>query len=220
MPTSAVTTPSIDPTSIFELFRGSYGSELLTAAVCHFNVFDRLSSGSRSWTQLCDVLQLAPRSTHVLTTALRAFGMLTTNADGELSLTALAREHLVHGAPFDVGDYIGAAADSLGVQTMVECLRTNRPLGSYNESGVGFIYRDGIRSAMDTASFARHFTLLLASRAKNVAPVLAQRISMDGVSKILDVGGGTGIYTIALFQKHPSLRGVILDRPEVLKIAA
>ena len=33
-------------------------------------------------------------------------------------------------------------------------------------------------------------------------------------------GGGTGIYTFSLLQKNPSLRGVVLDRPEVLKIAA
>lgn len=220
MPTSAVTLPTIDPTSIFELFRGNYGSQLLTAAVCHFNVFDRLASGPLSWSQLCDDLQLAARPAHVLITALRAFDLLTINADGKLSLSELAHEHLVPGAPFDVGDYLAAAADSPGVQTMVQCLRSNRPLGSDDESGVGFIYRNGIRSAMDTTSSARHFTLLLSGRAKNVAPALAQRVSMHGVRKVLDVGGGTGIYTISLLQQNPELQGIVLDRPEVLKVAA
>ena len=82
MPTSAITLPTIDPASIFELFLGSYGSELLTAAVCHFNVFERLANGPLSWTQLCNDLQLVPRSAHVLITALRAFDLLTNNADG------------------------------------------------------------------------------------------------------------------------------------------
>jgi predicted O-methyltransferase YrrM len=42
---------------------------------------------------------------------------------------------------------------------------------------------------------------------------------MDGVSTLLDVGGGTGIYSIALLQRNPSLRAIVLDRPEVLKVA-
>ena len=36
--------PRTDPTSIFEIYRGSYATELLTAAVAHFNVFSRLAT--------------------------------------------------------------------------------------------------------------------------------------------------------------------------------
>jgi ubiquinone/menaquinone biosynthesis C-methylase UbiE len=36
----------------------------------------------------------------------------------------------------------------------------------------------------------------------------------------LDLGGGTGIYSIALVQQNPELRAVVFDRPEVLKVAA
>ena len=124
-------------------------------------MFERLTRGPLSWTQLCNDLQLAPRSAHVLITGLRAFDLLTTNGDGGLPLTELAHENLVPEARCDVGDYIAAAADSPSVQTMVQCLLSNRTLGSDDESRVGFSYRDGIRSAMDTASSARHFTLFL-----------------------------------------------------------
>ena len=42
------------------------------------------------------------------------------------------------------------AADSPGVLTMVERLRTNRPAGSKpDEAGAAFIYREGIESAME-----------------------------------------------------------------------
>jgi 2-polyprenyl-3-methyl-5-hydroxy-6-metoxy-1,4-benzoquinol methylase len=36
---------------------------------------------------------------------------------------------------------------------------------------------------------------------------------------LLDVGGGSGIYSVALLQNNPDLRAVIVDRPEVLKVA-
>lgn len=214
MPLSALTAPHTDPTPIFEIFRGSYATELLTAAVAHFNVFGRLAQQPL----LPAELGLAERPTVVLLTALRAFGLLNTDAQGRLHLTELAREHVLRGASFDVGDYIGLAANSPGVLEMVERLRTNRP--ARHESGVAFIYREGVKSAMENEAAARHFTLALAGRAKNVAPVLAERVPLPPNAKLLvDVGGGTGIYSIAFLQANPSLHAIVLDRPEVLKVA-
>ena len=45
MTLSVLTQPRLDPTPLFETFRGSYGTELLTAAVAHFRVFDRFVGG-------------------------------------------------------------------------------------------------------------------------------------------------------------------------------
>ncbi len=47
-----LTPPVSDPTSIFEFFRGSYGTELLTAAVAHFDLFGRLATQSRTLAEL------------------------------------------------------------------------------------------------------------------------------------------------------------------------
>jgi predicted O-methyltransferase YrrM len=209
--------PTADPTPIFELFRGSYATELLTAAVAHFNLFGRLAQGPMTDDELGHALGLAQRPRTVLLTALRSFGLLTQNAAGRLTLTDLARTHLVPGAPMDVGGYVGLAAGSPGVVEMVERLKTNRP--ARQASGVAFIYRDGAQSAMEDEAAARHFTLALAGRAKNVAPVLAQRVDLSSAELIVDVGGGTGIYSVAFLHRHPRLRAVVLDRPEVLKVA-
>ena len=60
--------------------------------------------------------------------------------------------------------------------------------------------------------------MALAGRARNVAPSLADRIPMrEGT--LLDVGGGTGIYSFAILQRNPQLRAIVYDRPEVLKVA-
>jgi hypothetical protein len=212
--------PSVDPTPIFELFRGSYATELLTAAVAHFNVFGRLADRPQTIEELREALYLAERAAVVLITALRAMGLLASAPDGRLSPTRLAAEHLVPGAPFDVGEYVGLAAGAPGVLQMVERLRSNRPAGlDDSEPGAAFIYRAGVASAMEQSELARHFTLALAGRAKNVAPVLAERVPLGGVDRLLDVGGGTGIYSIACLKRNPGLRAIVLDRPEVLKVA-
>lgn len=219
-PKSAQALPTTDPTPIFEHFRGSYGTELLTVAVAHFNVFGLLADQPRSFGDLRIALGLAERPAVVLVTALRAMGLVEKQHDGRLSLTSLAAEHLAPGAAFEVSDYVGLAATSPGVLEMAERLRTNHPADVSGDGGAAFIFRQGIKSAMDQEKLARHFTLALAGRAKNVAPVLAERLPMDGVKRLLDVGGGTGIYSIALLQKYPHLRAIVLDHAEVLKVAA
>lgn len=72
---------------------------------------------------------------------------------------------------------------------------------------------------MEQEASARELTLALAGRARNVAPVLARRYPLPKARLLLDVGGGTGIYSIAYLRAHPTLRAIVWDRPEVLKVA-
>lgn len=209
--------PGTDPTPIFEAFRGNYGSELLTAAVAHFHLFSRLAERWLSPTELAAELRLTPRPAVVLFTALRAMGLLTADAQGRLALTPLAREHLLPDGEFDVSAYIGAAADSAGVLAMVERLRTNGVAES--AEGAAYMYREGARSAMDQEASARHLTLALTGRAKNVAPVFAEHVSLADSRLLVDVGGGSGMYAVACLRRWPHLRAIVWDRAEVLKVA-
>ncbi len=216
---SALPTPANDPTQIFEHFRGSYATELLTAAVAHLNLFQILASESIPSDSLRERLQLAPRSFVVLTTALRGMGLLDVDQNNRVQLTAVAREHLIPNGEFYVGDYVGLAAESPGVMAMVDRLRSNKLAPAMEtDAGAAFIFREGLDSAMESELSARRLTLALAGRAKNVAPVLAQKLSF-GSETLLDVGGGTGIYAIACLRQHPNLKAIIFDRPEVLKVA-
>ena len=215
------TPPTTDPTPLFELFRGNHATELLVAAVAHFDVFARLAGRPMTLDELGAELGLGERPSHVLVTALRAMGTVARDAAGRLSLTPSAMEHLVPGGPFYMGDYCGLAAQSPGVLAMAERLRLDRPFGAEKpDQGAAFIYREGVESAMEKEASARSLTLALSGRAKNVAPLLARDLPLDGASHVLDVGGGTGLYAIALLQANPGLRASVLDRPEVLKVAA
>ncbi len=217
---SALTPPATDPTPIFELFRGNYATELLTAAVAHLGVFRHFLAGPIGEADLRSRLKLEERPATVLLTALKAFGLIVEAGFGRLDASELAREHLLPGAAFSVSDYLGLAADSPGVMALAERLRSNRPASAKPEEGAAFIYRAGLDSAMEQEAAARRLTLALAGRARNVAPLVAQNLSLNDAHVLLDVGGGTGIYAIACLQKNPRLRAVVWDRPEVLKVAA
>ena len=69
MPRSALQLPDTDPTPIFEFFRGSYGSEILTAAIAHFDIFGRLDRMPLSFEALSKALNLEPRPATVLVRA-------------------------------------------------------------------------------------------------------------------------------------------------------
>jgi precorrin-6B methylase 2 len=216
---SAMPAPHLDPTPIFELFRGNYATELLTAAVCHFNLFGRLSRQSMTLPELARELGLAERPATVLVTGLRAMGLLVMAPGGRLAPSDLAREHLLPESIFNVSGYLGLAAQSPGVRNMLERLRSNRPAGTKpDEAGAVLIFREGLKSAMEDEGLARDLTLALAGRAKVVAPFLAKRVDLKGARMLLDVGGGTGIYSIAFLEQYPDLRAVVLDHPKVLGV--
>lgn len=217
MTRSALDPPRTDPTPIFEHFRGSYATELLTAAVAHFDLFGRLGGKSLTVAELGELLGLVARPTVVLSTALRAMGYLEL-VDGRLCATAIAREHLARDAEFEVAGYLGLAASAPGVLEMVERLRSNRPAGADAE-GAAFIYKEGLDSAMEAADSARRLTLSLAGRARNVAPHLAPLLDLSGSKTLLDVGAGSAIYAVACLQRNAKLDAIAWDRPEVLRVA-
>jgi ubiquinone/menaquinone biosynthesis C-methylase UbiE len=212
--------PPDDPSPLFELFRGSYATELLTAAVCHFDVFRRLKDKWQTREQLTKALKISDRASHVLVTALRAMGLVNVDSDQRLSPSLLALTHLIPGSTYDITGYIGLAADSPGVREMTARLRSGRPVGSDEpEKGTAFVMREGTASAMDRDDEARRLTLSLAGRARNVAPALADRMDLSAATTLLDIAGGSGLYSIALLRRYPTFRAIVFDRGPVLKVA-
>ena len=147
----------------------------------------------------------------VLLTALKEMELLWGNQTGVLELNNLARNHLLTESNFFMGDYLGLTSSSDGVLGMVELLWSNRPLGSDDDSGEAVIYRESERSAMESEALALHFTLSLSGRAKNVAPHLAKAVPVEGATTLLDVGGGTGLYSYTLLEANSDLRAVIVE---------
>lgn len=218
-PLSATDIPMTDPAPIFEFIRGNYAAELLAAAVAHFKLFEHLKSGPLPFNNLRRKMGLAERPASVILTAMKAMGLIVKDSDARLCLSTAAQEHLT-GGPFDIADYLALHGESEGVIEMVRRLKTNQAANADSDQGAAFIYREGIESAMDKQDPARALTLALAGRSCNIAPVLAQKVPMENAKLLLDVGGGTGIYSIAMLQKYHGLRAIVWDRPEVLKVAA
>ena len=53
-----------------------------------------------------------------------------------------------------------------------------------------------------------------------VAAALAAAVDLPAGSRVLDVGGGSGVYAIGLVERFPGLRATVLESPPVDAIAA
>lgn len=108
-----------------------------------------------------------------------------------------------------------------GVKDLVEGMRTNTPAESRaGGKGAAYVKSEGVKSAMDDPKDARWLTERLAGRAAITAPKLAELVPLDGARRLVDVGGGTGIFSFAYLQKYPGLRAEIVELPMVAREAA
>ena len=55
-------------------------------------------------------------------------------------------------------------------------------------------------------------------RAAQQAPVVASMLDLDGVGRVLDVGGGSGAFAMAFARQQPGLEAVVFDLPNVVPI--
>ena len=52
-----------------------------------------------------------------------------------------------------------------------------------------------------------------------MAPSLARQLDLSASRRILDIGGGHGLYSYSLLKKHPQLTAVVIDREPALIVA-
>jgi len=83
--------------------------------------------------------------------------------------------------------------------------------------------RSGTRvpaSRDDNPEWTRNFIAGMQHNAKDRAPLLVKALGTTGVRRILDLGGGSGVYSIAFAKACPDVHCEILDIPEVVPLTA
>jgi SAM-dependent methyltransferase len=85
--------------------------------------------------------------------------------------------------------------------------------------------RDGTRVPLDlrplgrdNSDWTRNFIAAMQRNAKDRAPLVVKALGTAGVRRILDLGGGSGAYSIAFAKASPDIHCEILDVPEVVPL--
>lgn len=119
----------------------------------------------------------------------------------------LAARFLAAGSPEDARD---ALKHNLSLwrrwSTLTDAVRAGHSVGVVEMAGRGDDWTVPFIAAMHRGAAQR-------------APLVVQAVGTEGVRRILDVGGGSGAYSIAFARASVTLRAEILDLPAVLAIA-
>lgn len=191
-----------------QILYGEVRSRLLLAAI-ELDVFTHLQSPTPA-DSLAARIGTHPRNTGLFLDALVSNDLLR-KRDGAYWNTPVTGEFLVSGQDQYLGDVIANFSGYLqpGLEQLVPLVREGPPPREEE------IECDASQLAQETETYANHQR---AGRAQRAARIVSQLPEFDQMDRMLDLGGGAGLIGMAIVDAHPSMEGVIFDRPEVLDV--
>jgi predicted O-methyltransferase YrrM len=212
--TDLSTAPQTDPIRAYRYRDGLYAADLLTAALVHLDFFSWLAANPSDRAAICAHFGFAERPVDVMLTLFAANGFVEAQ-DGVFHTTETAREHLVGGSNWNLTPYYASLRSRPIAQDFIAVLKTDRPAGWGGDKA-----QLDWHKAMETDEFSRSFTAAMDCRGVFLAQALAKKVDLSGQRKVLDIGGGSGIYACSLVAHHKGLRGVVFEQKPVDRIAA
>jgi (2Fe-2S) ferredoxin/precorrin-6B methylase 2 len=197
------------PDDLMEAIRAYQPSRVLLTGV-EMDVFSSIAraAGKATSEDVAAELKTDPRATEALLNALVALGLLTKT--GRLfANTPVTGRFLVAGSPDDARM---ALRHNLSLwatwSALTECVRTGCPAtaGTRDMGQRGDDWTGPFIAAMHRNAALR-------------APVVVNAVGPERVQRLLDVGGGSGAYSIAFARANPALQADVFDLATVAPIA-
>ncbi len=206
--------PETDPTPIYRHRDALYASDMLIVALKGLDLFSFLARQPQSVETICKHFQIFRRPTDVMTTLLVASGWLQRRGES-LEVTRQAREYLVQDSPWFIGPYFPPVADRPIALDLLQCLKTDQPAKFNSRKD----HEDWHR-AMESETFAKEFTAMMDCRGVLLAQALAKSLPLTGRRRLLDVGGGSGIFACTICAHQDQLMATVFEKSPVDQIAA
>jgi 2-polyprenyl-3-methyl-5-hydroxy-6-metoxy-1,4-benzoquinol methylase len=209
--------PTCDDRPIWDTWFSAYSFPALTAAD-ELGIFAALAAQPDTSTGVAGRLQLSERGAGILLALLAALGFLSRH-DGRFHVTDLARNYLLADSPFYWGGVIHRARGGHPLHgSIMEAVRSGTAPGSANWSESKRPV-DAWEEGDMQQELARGIAAFMHSHSLPSALGLARNLDLRGVRRLLDVGGGSGCFCIALAQRNPALRCTIMDLPAMCAVA-
>jgi (2Fe-2S) ferredoxin len=188
------------PDDLFETIRAFMPSRAILTAL-ELDVFTALGDGCEAG-ELAKRIASDPRATGLLLNALVSLGLLQKES-GVFRNTAQAERFLAEGSPDSARQaQLHTANMWKRWSRLTDCVRTGMPASLVRDgAGVGSFI-----AAMDHCARGR-------------IRAITQALQLNGTRRMLDLGGGSGVYSIAFAKAAPELESVVVDLPEVTAIA-
>ena len=199
--------PAVAPDRLYALLehtvRGAKAFLALKAALDK-GLFSFLEE-PKSMEQLAEALKVEPHLLEPLCALLAQAGFLEVR-DGQWSLPEDVRFYLSDG-PFSHKPVVENLAETIALWGRMGQVLDTGPLDPFREGLFGGAFLPAL--AAET----------LAGECQRTADLLARVEGMDQVRDLADLGGGHGLYALALCARLPELHAEILDRPMARPLA-
>jgi predicted O-methyltransferase YrrM len=190
----------VGPEQIIEMASGYQKSRIILTAF-EFDIFTAIGTGLHSSEDISRQIGAKQKSTERLLNALCALGFLR-KINGMFANTETSTRYLTKGSE----DYLSR------IGHMLNLYRTWGTLTEAVKAGTTVTARE-----YDPDSLA-HFIEAMHHRARKTAGALIAHINLDGVKRVLDVGGGSGVYSMAFVNANPQLEAIVFDLPKVTEL--
>jgi len=190
---------------------GFMASKALFAAL-DFDLFTRIEEGINSATALARATKISENRLVTLLAALKSVGLIA-ERQGRLINAPATSKFLVAGAPGDFRDYVRLVNGAAGYESFRHLSAALRGERVFPDKGFyeGLFYSAGIGG--EQFSSAQH------SGSLGPARLMAKRVDLGGRKELLDVGGGSGAYSLAFCMANPQLKATILDFAQTVETA-
>ena len=202
--------PITDVRQLTHIAYGFKASKAMLSAV-ELGIFGLLADGSKRLEELAADTAIAPNRLETLLTALVSLGLVGKVADG-YSNAPVCETFLVPNRPAYMGDYLLLQTDRFIFPAFAELTSVLRGEGASSAWGE-------YQTLMTDADVAAEFSRGQHAGSLGPAAALAKQADLSGRTKLLDVGGGSGAFTIMLCRRNPHLHATILDFANALHTA-
>ncbi len=192
------------PEPLMNTVRGYQASRILLTAF-ELDVFNAVGQGATA-AEVARRIHTDPRATDMLLNALVSLELLTKEM-GSFRNTPVTLRHFVDGAPYDA---------RTGMLHSVNQWRRWDTLTEAVHNGTAVA--QPITQAPEGDQWLRGFIGAMQEGSKLRAKGLVSAVGVEGVKRMLDIGGGSGAYSIAFARASDSLTADILDVPAVVPI--
>ena len=189
------------PDRLDQMIRSYWPSRCLLTAL-ELDIFTVVGDGANAQ-QIGGKVNANARAVGMLLDALVSLGVLSKTGDTYKNTPESSR-YFVHGSKDNHRDGLLHIANIWhSWSTLTDAVRRGTRVPT-----------DRDRSAQST----RNFIDTMQRNAKDRAPLVVKALGTSGVRRILDLGGGSGAYSIAFAKASPDIKCEILDVAEVLSI--
>jgi SAM-dependent methyltransferase len=192
-----------DRDALRALLRQPYAARVLLSAV-ELGLFEPCVPGPASASEVARACRTDPRATGVMLEALVAMGLLERCPQGFSASPVVAR-HLVQSAPQPLHGMVYHYLHQWQRWSQLsEVVRSGQALP--REGQPRRVHRDFVHAMDDNKAHL------------SVASMLP--IPLDGLRRVVDLGGGPGTLAVALVRASPELQVTLVDLPRTISIAA